>query len=231
MIEMDHVTVRSGAFTLRDISLLIPSNTYGVLMGRTGSGKTTLLEAVCGLKRVHEGRVRLVHRDVTHLKPALRGVGYVPQDGALFSSQSVREHLTFPLQIRRWPRDRRAARVMELAHLLGLSQLLDRSVHGLSGGEAQRVALGRALSFQPEILCLDEPLSALDDATRSEMRSVLRLLHRSTKITVLHVTHNLSDARQLADVVYLLREGRVLKADPEGQSTEPCPHPDPSPRS
>jgi len=217
MIELEHVTVRSGTFALHNVSLQIPAKAYGILMGRTGSGKTTLLEAICGLKRVQQGRIHLAGREVTHLKPALRGVGYVPQDGALFTSQSVRQHLAFPLHIRRWSRSRRDNRIAELAHLLGLEQLLDRTVQGLSGGEAQRVALGRALSFQPEILCLDEPLSALDDETRAEMRGVLRTVRESTGVTVLHVTHNLSDARQLADVLYLLRGDRVLKADPESR--------------
>ena len=218
MIEIEQVTVRSGTFVLCDVSLQIPERAYGVLMGRTGSGKTTLLEAVCGLQPVHQGRIKLAGCEVTRTKPALRGVGYVPQDGALFTSQSVRQHLSFPLRIRRWPRDQQAARVAELARLLGLESLLDRVVHGLSGGEAQRVALGRALSFRPRILCLDEPLSALDDETRSEMRRVLRNIHESTDVTVLHVTHNSSDALHLADVLYLLREGRIVKGDPEHPS-------------
>src|SRR5215203_3589521 len=118
-------------------------------MGRTGCGKTTLLEAICGLKPVRAGRVLLLGRDVTDLPPADRGVGYVPQDLALFPTMTVREHLGFALEVRRWDMTAAARRVEELTALLGIGHLLERKPPGLSGGEAQRVALGRALSFRP----------------------------------------------------------------------------------
>jgi len=149
MIAVEHLTVRTGAFALVDVGLAIPSAQYAVLMGRTGAGKTTLLEAICGLKRVAAGTIRLNERDVTRLKPAERGIGYVAQDAALFSTMTVREHLAFPLMIRKWKRTEIEARVVELADLLGLTNLLGRKPPGLSGGEAQRVALGRALAFRP----------------------------------------------------------------------------------
>ena len=210
MIAVEHLTIRVGAFALVDVSFAIPSGQYAVLMGRTGSGKTTLMEALCGLKRVTSGTIRLNERDVTRLKPAERGIGYVPQDAALFSTMTVREHLAFPLMIRQWKRTEIDPRVGELANLLGLTNLLDRKPPGLSGGEAQRVALGRALAFRPSILCLDEPLSALDEATKDDMYKLLLSVQAYERVTAVHVTHNREDADELADVLLRIEGGKVI---------------------
>lgn len=209
MIAIENLAVRAGQFALQGISFSIPTGECGSLMGRTGSGKTTLLEAICGLKPVSCGRIRLLDRDVTRLKPALRGIGYVPQDGALFPSMSVREHLAFALAIRRWEAPAIEQRVRELAAMLQLEKLLDRGVGQLSGGEAQRTALGRALSNHPEVLCLDEPLSALDEETRAGMCDVLKTVRERTGVTILHVTHSLDEARKLADRIFVLKDGRI----------------------
>lgn len=212
MIALDNVSIRAGAFALTGINLQVPQGGYAVLMGKTGSGKTTILEALCGLRRVAAGTIRILDREVTHLKPAERGLGYVPQDRALFPSMTVWEHLAFALQIRRWPAAQIEARVAELAGLLGVERLLDRKPAGLSGGEAQRVALGRALSFGPQVLLLDEPLAALDQETRSEMHELLQSVRKRTELTTLHVTHDRDEARRLADRLWLLREGRIEEA-------------------
>jgi molybdate/tungstate transport system ATP-binding protein len=209
MILVDHLTVRVGAFALEDVGFDVPTGQYAVLMGRTGTGKTTLLEALCGLKRVAGGTIRLNGLDVTRLKPAERGIGYVPQDRALFQTMTVREHLAFALTIRKAGQQAIQQQVAELSRLLGIEHLLDRKPPGLSGGEAQRVALGRALSARPGVLCLDEPLSALDDETRREMYELLENVRQSTSVTILHVTHNLEEAEQLADTILLLRNGRI----------------------
>jgi ABC-type sulfate/molybdate transport systems ATPase subunit len=140
-------------------------------------------------------------------------VGYVPQDGGMFSRLTVREHLGFALTIRHWPRHMIQRRVDELAALLGLEHLLDRRPQGLSGGEVQRVALGRALAMRPGVLLLDEPLSALDEDTRAEMYDLLRSVRGESQVTVLHVTHNRSEAHRLADLVLELRDGRVTPRD------------------
>jgi ABC-type sugar transport system ATPase subunit len=206
MIAVEDLSIVQGKFVLRDIRFHVPSGQYAVLMGRTGSGKTTILEAICGLKPLTAGRINLMGRDVTRLKPGERGIGYVPQDRALFTTMTVREHLAFALVIRKWPAPAITRRVEELAALLGIGYLLERLPHGLSGGEAQRVALGRALAYHPRLLLLDEPLSALDEDTREEMYALLRLVQRQTGVTTLHVTHSLTEARKLADLVLLLTE-------------------------
>ena len=210
MIAVEHLKVRVGGFALEDVSFDVPTGNYAVLMGRTGAGKTTLLEALCGLKPVAGGTIRLNERDVTRLKPAERGIGYVPQDRALFQTMTVREHLAFALTVRKAERQVIHRRVMELSQLLGIEHLLERRPHGLSGGEAQRVALGRALSVRPGILCLDEPLNALDDETREGMQRLLADVQQSTGVTILHVTHNRDEAEQLADRILVLREGQVV---------------------
>jgi ABC-type sugar transport system ATPase subunit len=235
MIQLQGVSVRSGAFAISDVSLSVDQGQYAVLMGRTGSGKTTLLEAISGLRPITAGRIVLHGRDVTTLKPSQRDVGYVPQDRALFPKMTVAQHLSFALEIRgrkwgttpfsspaapavdrKWGRtpsspfeDAVAARIGELAQLLGLAALLDRGVTNLSGGEAQRVALGRALSHSPPILLLDEPLTALDEETRGEMCDLLESVRRQTGVTVLHVTHNPAEAGRLADRVFRIDNGIV----------------------
>ncbi len=209
MISLENVTLRSGAFSVSNVQLEVPSRQYGVLMGRTGCGKTTLLEAICGLRKIETGRIILMGRDVTRLGVGQRGIGYVPQDRAMFSTMSVREHLAFALVIRKAAREVIERRVSELAELLGITALLDRGVRNLSGGEAQRVALGRALSHQPGVLLLDEPLSALDDETRSQMTDLLHSIQVNTGVTVLHVTHNASEADRLAQSRFVLQNGKV----------------------
>ncbi len=207
MISIEQLAVRSGKFLLPPLTMQIESGRCAILMGRTGSGKTTLLEAICGLRPIIGGRVLLDGEDVTSLPPAQRRIAYVPQDLALFPTMTVREHLEFALTIRRWDRQATETRVAELADLLGIRPLLDRRPLGLSGGEQQRVALGRALSFPPRIMLLDEPLSALDDSTREEMYFLLKKLQLDLQVTCLHVTHNWQEARRLADQLFVLSNG------------------------
>jgi molybdate/tungstate transport system ATP-binding protein len=209
MIAIENLKVTAGSFALERITFHVDAGQHAVLMGKTASGKTTLLEAICGLRRVHQGSIRLLDRDVTHLKAAERGIGYVPQDRALFPAMTVGDNLAFALTVRRWERSRIKTRVAALADLLGLSHLLKRQPRALSGGEAQRVALGRALAFDPRVLLLDEPLSALDDDTRQEMCGLLTAIQRQTNVTILHVTHNRAEAIQVADRLFVLKDGAL----------------------
>lgn len=209
MIAVDGISLQAGEFRLDNISLRVPTGGYGVLMGKTGSGKTTILESIIGLRSVTKGKIWLCDRDVTHLKPAVRGVGFVPQDGALFSRMTVEEQMALALVVRKVPRDEVRQRVEELAELLQIPNLLSRKPHGLSGGERQRVALGRALSFRPRVLCLDEPLSALDEETRHQMCALLDDIRQRTGVTTLHITHNVHEAETLADCLFRLEDGRI----------------------
>jgi molybdate/tungstate transport system ATP-binding protein len=209
MIKLENIFLQQGAFAFKDLNLEIKRGDYAALMGKSGCGKTTVLEVLCGLRPILSGRVTLGDREVTGLKPAERGVGYVPQDRALFPTMQVRHQLAFSLQLRRWSTMEIAARVNELADWLEIGHLLDRLPSGLSGGESQRVALGRALASQPQLLCLDEPLSALDEALRDEMCLLLSRIHRKTRITILHVTHSRAEADRLAGQLWCFQDGSL----------------------
>ncbi len=211
MIVVDKISVQTGQFRLDQASLQVPTGAYAMLMGRTGCGKTTILEAIAGLKPVQAGTIRLGERDVTRLKPAERNIGYVPQDGALFTTMSVRDHLAFPLKIRHVATADIATRVDELATLLEIGDLLKRFPRNLSGGEKQRVAIGRGLAFRPSTLLLDEPLSALDDDTREQMYALLKHVQEATGVTTLHVTHHLQDVEHLGDTLFKLENGVVTQ--------------------
>jgi len=209
VIEIHNLAVRQGKFALSGVSLAVPMGRYAVLMGKSGCGKTTILEAVAGLRRVESGTISFAGRDVTHLRPAARHVGYVPQDGALFTTMTVRDNLGFALEVRGDSRADIEKRVAELAGWLEITPLLDRKPYFLSGGEKQRVALGRALASHPPVLLLDEPLSSLDDDTRDMLIELLGRLRELREVTVLHVTHNRGEADRLGDLVFRLEDGAV----------------------
>jgi ABC-type sugar transport system ATPase subunit len=209
VIAVKGLSLRQGSFALNGISLTVPAGKYGVLMGMTGCGKTTILEAIAGLRPMTAGSITLGSVDATQLPPAARGIGYVPQDAGLFPTMTIRQHLAFALMIRRVASNVIDQRVEELSGWLGIRHLLDRRPAGLSGGEAQRVALGRALSFNPGYLLMDEPLSSLDESTRGSLVELLRDLRQNAAVTVLHVTHSRPEAEQLADVLFRLEDGCV----------------------
>ena len=220
MIDVDNLCLRQGAFQLADIAFHVPKGRYALLMGKTGCGKTTILEAVAGLRLIGSGRVQLNNRDVTYLSPAQRDLGYVPQDGALFRTMSVRDNLAFALTIRNRPADAIKQRVEQLADWLRVGHLLERRAIGLSGGETQRIALGRALANHPPILLLDEPLSSLDEETRDLMIDLLKGLPQRENVTVLHVTHSRHEADQLGDWIFRLQEGRIEVIKEENVASE-----------
>ncbi len=209
MIEVRNLGIAVPGFSLKGLSFTVPDNAYGILMGPTGCGKTTLLEAVCGLRKTRQGTVTLHGRDITRVRPGERGIGYVPQDGALFPTMTIRDQLAFAMQLRKWDKAKQQQRIEELAELLGIGHLLKRKPRGLSGGERQRVALGRALAFRPEVLCLDEPLSALDEETRGRMIELLKRVQRHEHVTALHVTHSSSEAEQLGTHLFRLVNGGI----------------------
>jgi molybdate/tungstate transport system ATP-binding protein len=209
MIAVTDLHLRQGTFALSGVTFCVPAGAYAVLMGPTGSGKTTILECVAGLRRPSTGTITLAGRDVTTLPPAARNIGYVPQDGALFSHLTVRENIAFGLSLRGLPEDAVQRRVNALADRLGVRDLLNRQAVGLSGGEAQRVALGRAVAFRPSVLLLDEPLSGVDEETRDRLIELLEALRGDSPMTVLHVTHSRTEANRLADQSFRITDSRV----------------------
>jgi len=220
MIELCDISITAGQFSLQHVSFKVEQGDYAVLMGQTGRGKSTILEAICGLRRVTAGKILIRNIDVTRWSPADREIGYVPQDLALFPTLTVQQHLEFALKLRKQALRATAERVATLSKMLGIEHLLKRSIHGLSGGESQRVALGRALSFHPSVLLLDEPFSALDETTRDEMHSLLRNVTQSTGVTTLHVTHSSFEADALASRRFVLDNGVVSEAVSDETTTK-----------
>jgi molybdopterin-binding protein len=210
VIELDQLSVRAGAFELRDISFNVPSGGYALIIGPTGSGKTTLLEAIAGHASVQGGRVILHGQDMDGVPPERRGLGFVYQQYHLFPHLSVRANIGYGLASHGGRNGGR--RADELAETLGIAHLLDRSVRGLSGGEQQRVALARALAPRPRILLLDEPFASVDPTTRHLLRRELRALHEREGITTLQVTHDFDEALRLGDLVAVLADGRIAQS-------------------
>jgi len=221
LIQLTEIKVRRSGFRLQGITLSIPEGQYGLVIGPSGAGKTTLLEVIAGHVRTDGGSVRLGGRDVTHLPPEKRAVGIVYQQPHLFPHLSVWGNIGYGLGAERDPRTR-AERVGAVAESLGIAGLLDREVGTLSGGECQRVALGRALAPRPTVLLLDEPLAWLDPSLRRALRATLRQIHDQEGATILHVTHDMDDALRLGDVVAVLHEGRLVQ---QGPSEEVFRHP------
>ncbi|MFP4087920.1 MAG: ABC transporter ATP-binding protein, partial [Desulfobacteraceae bacterium] len=176
MIRIEDLNVSLLNFTLQDIRLTVAKNEFFALMGPTGAGKTVLLEALVGLVPVKSGRIFINEREVTGLPPERRGIGIVYQDHALFPHQTVLQNITYGLHFHRAQRSEVQGRREHLIDLLQLSHLLHRLPTHLSGGEKQRVALARALMVAPEVLLLDEPLSALDPNFREEVRDAKKNL-------------------------------------------------------
>jgi len=210
-LSITGLSARAGAFTLGPVNLDIPPDRVLVILGPSGAGKTVLLETIAGLRPQHSGQITLAGTNITGLPPERRRVGLVFQDAALFPHMTVRENVRFG------PRASGTASPAEgdkLLQQLGIGHLTDRSPRSLSGGERQRVALARALAIQPGLLLLDEPLSALDQPTREDMRTLLRHLLAELEIPAAHVTHDRDEALSIGDDLAIIVGGQLRQPGP-----------------
>jgi ABC-type sugar transport system ATPase subunit len=219
MIDAIDICLTAGKFQLRKASLQVLAGEYFVLMGRTGSGKSLLLQCVCGLRQPSSGRIAIAGRDVTHLEPRDRNLGYMPQDTGLFPHLGVWRNVTFSLRARGVRRNEARRLAMPLVEMLGIVPLLDRDCRDLSGGEKQKVALARALACSPNALLLDEPVSALDEPARAEVCAELRRVQQTLNLSVIHVCHSLAEAA-IADRVGVIDDGLVQQTGPLRQLRE-----------
>jgi len=209
LVQVKNLSLRLGDFAVREADLDISEGDYFVLLGPTGAGKTVLLECVAGLHHPQRGDIYVDGERVNNTAPERRGLGYLPQDYALFPHLSVARNIGFGMRLRRKPRAEIESKVQELASLLGITHLLHRDTTTLSGGERQRTALARALAIEPKVLLLDEPLSALDEQTRETLCVELRRVHEELGTTTLHVSHNFEETLAVADRIGIIHEGRI----------------------
>ncbi len=208
MLEIDGLIARAGGFRLEGVSLLVGEGECHAVLGPSGSGKSTLLHAVLGTLEVAAGRVRLANEDITTLPVERRRLGYVPQQLGLFPHLSVRDNVLYSARARRVPEPEYRPLLDRLVEITGIGALLDRSIATLSGGERQRVALVRALAANPRLVLLDEPFTALNESLRRELWWLVKDLQRERGLTVMLVTHDLTEAFFLADDITVLIEGR-----------------------
>ncbi len=214
-VSFREVTKRfaDGTIALDRLSLEFDLGEFIVLLGPSGSGKTTACRLLAGLETPSDGRIELNGQDITSLPPRLRGIGMVFQNYALYSHKSVFENIAYPLRIRKVGAADVERRVKSIAELLQIQPYLHRKPAQLSGGQAQRVAVARALVWEPTICLMDEPLSNLDALLRLHMRTELNRLHRSLDKTFVFVTHDQEEAMTLATRIAVLKDGKLVQFD------------------
>ncbi len=216
-LNLSHLSKRFGDVTaLADLELTVQEGELLVVLGATGAGKTTLLRCIAGLERPDDGIIELQGDDIARRDPASRDIAVVSQSFSLYPRWNVFDNLAFPLRSPRFkvPENHVRSRVETVARQLRIEQLLDRPTPRLSGGEMQRVAIGRALVRRPKLFLFDEPLSRLDDKLREELRAEIFTLQRKLGTTMLYVTHDQFEALALGDRIAVLNSGRLHQSAP-----------------
>ena len=192
---------------LNDVNLVIEDGEFVVLLGQSGCGKTTLLRAIAGLESIDSGTISIDGREVQNIRAGDRDIAFVFQSFSLYPHMTVEENIAFPLRATRTSQSEREKAVKEVAKVLGIERLLSRRPSALSGGDKQRVAIGRALVRRPKALLMDEPIGALDAKLREEMRAEIKRLHIARNSTSVYVTHDQVEAMSLADRMIVMYKG------------------------
>ncbi len=209
-VELDHVTIKFGDFTaVTDANLRIEEGEFFSFLGPSGCGKTTILRAISGFLEPTEGEVRIGGRNMRGIGPNKRPTALIFQNLALFPLMSVADNIAFGLEVRGVGKAERRRRAEELLNLIALPGQGDKTVNALSGGQKQRVAIARALAVEPEVLLLDEPLSALDLKLRQHMRTELRAIQQRVGITFIYITHDQGEALTMSDRVAVMSQGVI----------------------
>ncbi|MEM6518407.1 MAG: ABC transporter ATP-binding protein [Cyanobacteria bacterium P01_D01_bin.71] len=209
-VSLKSVTKQYGQFTaVKNLFLDVPPGSYCCLLGPSGCGKTTTLRMIAGHESITQGDIYIGDRRVNDLPPAQRNTAMMFQNYALFPHKTVWQNVEFGLRMRQVNRAERQQRVGEILELVGLSHLGDRKPDQLSGGQQQRIALARALVTRPQVLMLDEPLSALDENLRVRMRSELRSIQKQFGLTFIQVTHHVEEAFALSDQIVVMDHGHI----------------------
>lgn len=210
-IEVRDLTMTYEDITALDsVSLKVGQGELLAILGPSGCGKSTLLNLISGLQKASSGEIYIGDRRIDDQPPQKRGIGFLFQNYALFPNMSVRENIAFGLKIRKAGREETRKRVNELLEIVNLKEHAHKKPNQLSGGQQQRVALARALAPKPDVLLLDEPLSALDVKIRQRLRKEIKSLQRELRITTILVTHDQEEAFELGDRVAVMEEGRIV---------------------
>lgn len=213
-IQLESISKTFGATkVIDDLSLTINDKEFLVFLGPSGCGKTTTLRCIAGLETIDSGKITVDGKAINDIPPQKRDIAMVFQNYALYPFMKVRDNLGFPLRLRNTPKAAVEEKVKQVAELLRIPDLLDRKPKQLSGGEQQRVALGRALIRDPKIFLMDEPLSNLDAKLRVETRTEIKRLQRELGITTIFVTHDQAEAMALADRIAVLNKGVLQQID------------------
>ncbi|HID57075.1 TPA: ABC transporter ATP-binding protein [Candidatus Poribacteria bacterium] len=211
-VRLEGISKRFGRVqAVKDLSIEVESGRFTILLGPTGAGKTTTLRITAGLESPDEGEIYLDGRRITDLPPQRRDMAFVFQNLALYPRYTVFDNIASPLRVRGMSRGEIEARVKRVADILHISHLLDRKPAQLSGGEKQRVALGRAMVREPNLFLLDEPISALDAKLREEMRTELKRLQGDFGATFLYATPDQAEAMSMADRIAVINKGEIIQ--------------------
>ena len=209
-VELQNISVTFGSFfAAKNVSVKIEKGEFFSFLGPSGCGKTTLLRAISGFLDPSEGKVLIGGQDMAGIGPNKRPTSLIFQNLALFPLMSVSDNIAFSLEVRGVSKIKRKKRADELLELIALSGQGEKKVHELSGGQRQRVAIARALAIEPEVLLLDEPLSALDLKLRQKMRTELRAIQKRVGITFIYITHDQGEALTMSDRVAVMNEGEL----------------------
>ncbi|MEM0093637.1 MAG: ABC transporter ATP-binding protein [Thermofilum sp.] len=214
-VELRNISKRfKDVVAVDNVSLKIEKGEFFVFLGPSGSGKSTLLRIIAGLEDPDSGEVLIEGKIVNEVDASKRDVAFVFQNYALYPHMRVYDNISFPLRMKKYPKEQIQQRVLEVAEMLGITHLLEKYPYQLSGGEQQRVALARAIVRRPKVFLLDEPLSNLDAKLRTRLRFELRkLLHDDLKTTTVYVTHDQVEAMTMADRIAVINKGRVVQVD------------------
>lgn len=216
VVRIDSVTKDFGSLrAVEDVTIPIEDGEFITILGPSGAGKTTLLHMIAGFETPTAGEIYIDDEPVSDKPPNERDIGLVFQSHALFPHMTVEENIAFPLKMRREDVENIAQKVTDVLELVRLpADYVDKPVDDLSGGQQQRVAFARAIVYEPTLLLLDEPLSSLDKKLREEMRAELARIHEETELTIVHVTHNQTEALSMADRIAVIRDGGLEQLAP-----------------
>lgn len=210
MLELKNIHIKAGKFEINDLSICVEQGDYYVMLGQSGAGKSLILKAICGIIPIASGEIWLNEKRIDTFPSHKRNIGIVPQSLALFSHLSVFENIAYSLKSSGLKASEIKKRVSDIAQEFDIENLMNRNTQKLSGGEQQRVALGRTLAYSPDIILLDEPLSSVDVGISNEIMSLLRKINRTGQ-TIIHVTHQYEEALALATKIAIVESGKIIQ--------------------